>query len=51
VAGKDAECPLVATFPLHATALQPSPQSPTAGVSGALGLDDEEIQLLWDAVA
>jgi hypothetical protein len=45
VAGEDA------TFPLDATALQPSPQSLTAGVSGALGLDDEEMELLWDAVA
>jgi hypothetical protein len=50
VAGEDAECPLFATFPLDTTALQPSPQSLTAGVSGALALNDEEMEPLWDAV-
>jgi hypothetical protein len=45
VAGEDA------TFPLDATALQPSSPSPTAGASGALALNDEEMELLWDAVA
>jgi hypothetical protein len=38
-----------ASFP-YATALQPSPQSPTVGVSGPPSLNDEEMQLLWDAI-
>jgi hypothetical protein len=42
VAGEDA------TFPSDATPT--SPKSPMAGASGDLSLNDEEMELLWDAI-